>query len=52
MQCMDAESVGQLFLEEEWQDLVLPLTALTDGLKQHCTDAAHLAFGFHAQGIK
>jgi hypothetical protein len=51
LHCMETESVGRLLRGGEWGDLVVPLPALADGLRQHQMDVVRLALSLHSQGV-
>jgi len=48
---VETESIGRLLRGGEWGDLVVPLPALADGLRQHQMDVVRLALSLHSQGV-
>jgi hypothetical protein len=51
LHCVETESIGRLLRGGEWGDLVVPLPALADGLRQHQMDVVRLALSLHSQGV-
>jgi hypothetical protein len=51
LHCVETESIGQLLRGGEWGNLMVPLPALADGLRQHQMDVVRLALSLHSQGL-